>query len=266
MAICEICPAVRRAAWLDPRFPLAAARCTRHRRARSLAPLALSMIRYARRLRVLAACMAALAGFVDAIGYLQLDGYFVSFMSGNSTRLSVGLSHDGHVVAVGATLVALFVAGVALGTVATRVFTTHRPTVVLGLVAILLAAGACCGLAGSSALAVACMTLAMGAENVAFERDGEVSVGLTYMTGTLVKVGQRLVTAFTGGDRWAWAWHLSLWLGLVIGAAIGAAVHPALGLQALWIAAADAVALAVVAEVAMPWASMSQGLARQADV
>lgn len=224
------------------------------------------MIRYARHLRLLAAAMAALAGFVDAIGYLALNGYFVSFMSGNSTRLSVALVSDAHVVEVGAALVALFVAGVVVGTIVTRVVaSTHRATVVLGLVAALLAAAACCGSAGLPAVAIACMTLAMGAENVAFERDGEVSVGLTYMTGTLVKVGQRLVAAFTGGERWAWLWHLSLWIGLVVGAALGALVHPALGWNALWIAAAIAAVLAVVARVAMPIDGMSSGLARAAD-
>ena len=40
---------------------------------------------------ILAICLAALAGCVDAIGFLQLGGYFISFMSGNSTRLAVNL-------------------------------------------------------------------------------------------------------------------------------------------------------------------------------
>src|SRR5215472_19023315 len=40
---------------------------------------------------VLAAMLAALAGMVDAIGYLHLKGLFVSFMSGNSTQLAVSL-------------------------------------------------------------------------------------------------------------------------------------------------------------------------------
>ncbi len=38
---------------------------------------------------LLAACLSALAGFVDAVGFMYLGGYFISFMSGNSTRLSV---------------------------------------------------------------------------------------------------------------------------------------------------------------------------------
>jgi uncharacterized membrane protein YoaK (UPF0700 family) len=37
---------------------------------------------------------------------------------------------------------------------------------------------------------------------IVFQRNGDVGVGLTYMTGTLVKTGQRIAAALTGGDRW----------------------------------------------------------------
>ncbi len=41
--------------------------------------------------RRFAIALAALAGYVDAVGYLSAGGYFVSFMSGNTTRLGVAL-------------------------------------------------------------------------------------------------------------------------------------------------------------------------------
>ena len=42
---------------------------------------------YRRRDIALAAGLSGVAGYVDAIGFLKLGGFFVSFMSGNSTRL-----------------------------------------------------------------------------------------------------------------------------------------------------------------------------------
>ncbi len=205
------------------------------------------MHRFERRQRLLAIAMAALAGFVDALGYLKLRGFFVSFMSGNSTRMSIGLASDRSAAIVGGALVALFVAGVVVGTIVARMVGARRPVVVLLLVAVLLAVAAVLASAGHAELAIACMTLAMGAENTAFERDGEVAVGVTYMTGALVKTGQHLVSAFLGGDRWAWAWQLALWGGLVVGAAIGAKAFDAFALGALWIAVSGAVILVIFA-------------------
>jgi len=67
---------------------------------------------------VIAGRLAALAGMVDAIGYLHLSGLFVSFMSGNSTHLAVSLG-QGNLAEAGAIskLVALFVLGAAAGQV-----------------------------------------------------------------------------------------------------------------------------------------------------
>ena len=48
-----------------------------------------------RRNIALACALSALAGYVDGIGFLHLGGLFVSFMSGNSTRMGVSLT-DGH--------------------------------------------------------------------------------------------------------------------------------------------------------------------------
>lgn len=91
------------------------------------------------------------------------------------------------------------------------------------------------------------MVLAMGAENAVFAEDGEVRIGLTYMTGTLVKLGKRLTSAFLGGDPLGWAPYLLLWLGLLAGAFLGAIAYHQLGFPALWAAALAAGALALAA-------------------
>jgi uncharacterized membrane protein YoaK (UPF0700 family) len=201
------------------------------------------MLRHRKRDIAVAVGAAALAGFVDATGFLSLGGFFVSFMSGNSTRLAVGIVGIPEEAVIAARLIGCFVLGVIAGSLVGAAAGKMRRPVVLVLVATLVALGAM--LAGTAAdLAVLFVAAAMGAENTTFERDGEVSIGLTYMTGTLVKLGQRLAGAIMGGPKLAWAPYLLLWLGLVSGAVIGAMVWPGFGLAGLWIAVAWALGLA----------------------
>lgn len=206
------------------------------------------MLRHRKRDIAVAVGAAALAGYVDAIGFLSLGGFFVSFMSGNSTRLAVGLAGLPPEALVAARLIASFVVGVMIGTLIGAWLKPMRRPAVLVLVAGLLASAA---LLDAVDIHVAMMfaAAAMGAENTTFERDGEVSIGLTYMTGTLVKLGQRLAGAILGGPKLAWAPYLLLWLGLVSGAVAGAMVWPVAGLAGLWAGVAGALALAVAAWV-----------------
>ncbi len=199
------------------------------------------------RSRALAYCLSALAGFVDAIGFIGSGGFFVSFMSGNSTRLGVGAATgSGHaLVALG--LIAAFVAGVTGGALLGRRASKRRQPAVLALVAALLAIASLPLGPAWLPLRFGLVAVAMGAENMVLAGDTEVRVGITYMTGTLVKIGQRLATALGGGDRWAWLPFLQLWASLIAGSVAGALLFGAIGMAALWIAAAAAAALALFA-------------------
>lgn len=202
------------------------------------------MVGYGKKLTALAIGLSSLAGFVDALGFIALGGVFVSFMSGNSTRLSVGVASGfwPEAALIGG-IIALFVLGVTLGGVVAELTDSDRrtrKTAVLATVTALLLVAALGAVAEWTPVAVIAMTLAMGAENSVFRRDGETSVALTYMTGALVKIGQRLAAALFGGPRWSWLPYLGLWGGLMVGAVLGALAYRVFGLQALWIAAAFA--------------------------
>ena len=200
-----------------------------------------------RRNVALACALSALAGYVDGIGFLHLGGLFVSFMSGNSTRMGVSLA-EGHWLDAAAALglIALFVAGAAVGSLIVLGRGAHRQPWVLLAEALLLGAAALCYHFGLSNFAVAAIVLAMGLENAVFQIDGGAGLGLTYVTGALVKVGQHVAAALTGGARWAWAPNLLLWAALVAGSAGGALGYIWINLAAIWFAAGMALALSSI--------------------
>jgi len=67
------------------------------------------------------------------------------------------------------------------------------------------------------------------------------------MTGTLVKMGQRIAASVLGGDRRAWWPYFLLWFGLACGAVAGAMIYPYLGLRSLWFPAIAAALFAIAA-------------------
>lgn len=195
----------------------------------------------------LACALSALAGYVDGIGFLHLGGLFVSFMSGNSTRLGVSLAAaqwSGAAEALG--LIILFVSGAASGSLIVLGRTRYRQAFLLLAEALLLAAAALAYAFATPYLAVAAIVLAMGLENAVFQIEGGGGLGLTYVTGALVKVGQFAAAALTGGPRWAWLPNLLLWAALVAGALGGAIAYGSFNLGSVWLAAGVAFALAMV--------------------
>jgi uncharacterized membrane protein YoaK (UPF0700 family) len=200
-----------------------------------------------RRNIALACALSALAGYVDAIGFLHLGGLFVAFMSGNSTRMGVSLAEGQWLHAAKSLgLIALFVAGAAGGSLIVLGRGVNRQPWVLLAEALLLAAAAVCYAFDLSNAAVAAIVLAMGLENAVFQIEGGAGLGLTYVTGALVKVGQLAAAALTGGARWGWAPNLLLWAALVIGSVCGALAYHWINLAAIWFAAAAALALSAM--------------------
>jgi len=201
-----------------------------------------------RRNLLLACALSALAGFVDGIGFLHLGGLFVSFMSGNSTRMGVSLAEarwDEAMSALG--LIGLFVAGAAGGSLIMGRRSLHVQSILLLVEGSLLAMATLFHLTEVPFGAVACIVLAMGLENAAFQIKGGGGLGLTYVTGALVKVGQGLASALTGGPRFGWVLNLLLWVALVAGSALGAWAYLQVGLIAIGGGAVFALLLAIFA-------------------
>ena len=196
----------------------------------------------------LALALSAVAGFVDAIGFITLGGYFVSFMSGNSTRLAAaaaGLAWRDALFGLG--LVALFVGGVAIGHLIGRNARARTRRLLL-VEAVLLLAAAWGFSAGFAQAAIPMMVLAMGIANAVRGRDGAPAIGVTHMTGALTRIGEGIAGVARGGRASVWPW-LGLWLALIAGAVTGAALGLSRGGMVL---ALPALALALIGIVTGP--------------
>lgn len=206
---------------------------------------------------ILATSLSVVAGMTDAIGFSQ-SGEFVSFMSGNTTKMAVAFS-DGDMTRGRRLLMvlALFVIGNVLGAIVAKLGGRRHGTVLLLYVGMLLAVAAWLpalpgvvdtlgleGLPGASRLAspraitlpsLVLSILAMGALNSAVEIVEGVGLGLTYVTGALSKFGRGLGKLIMGEIRYDWMLQLGPFTGLVIGAYVGNLLDDRIGRTALWL-------------------------------
>lgn len=199
---------------------------------------------YRRGEHALAIYLSSITGFVDTIGFMYLGGYFLSFMSGNTTRLTAAANaSQWDVVAIAGGLMLTFLAGVAAGAFISQLGQRHLPRTRTREAVLLFV----CAMSGVSSLllvlgheraSVYFLAFTVGAMNSTFERGGEVSISLTYMTGTLVKMAQRFVAALFGGPHSAWLLNFALWSSLACGALLGGRCYVVFGLKSIWVVTA----------------------------
>jgi uncharacterized membrane protein YoaK (UPF0700 family) len=193
---------------------------------------------------MLVACLSVLAGMTDAIGFMA-SGDFVSFMSGNTTRLAVAIS-AGDLGLTGrlVLLIATFVVGNALGVMVSRFSKRHALPLLLCISALL--CGAALWPSTETLPALLAAIIAMGMLNAAVEEVNGLPVGLTYVTGALSRFGRGLGRWLLGERRNGWRVQLIPWAGMFIGAVIGALLEQQMGLRALWASGALAGLLGLV--------------------
>jgi uncharacterized membrane protein YoaK (UPF0700 family) len=146
----------------------------------------------------IAAVLAMVAGYVDAYGYLTFNTY-VSFMSGNTTQAGMRAGAGNLTAAVPMLLAILsFIVGVAIGTLVAQSRAYQSRRIGLGLVAVLfafvIAMNGWREVAGE--LPIVVLTFAMGILNTVLSHVGAESVSLTFVTGTLGKIGHHLALAY----------------------------------------------------------------------
>lgn len=167
--------------------------------------------------------LVALAGFVDAIGYLALSGLFVSFMSGNSTQFAASLASGDTAAAVSAALlIVLFLAGVASGALLVEIGPRFASAGILAGESVLICAVVVTARDGVTVVHLLPLAFAMGAQNNLRQAVAGTTLGSTFVTGALVSTGQGLARHLAGkAGAAAWSPHLASWTALVVGAVLG---------------------------------------------
>jgi len=184
--------------------------------------------------------LTATAGFIDAVGFIALGGYYTSFMSGNTTQLgaSLALGHLG-MLALPAGLVVLFFVGAYLGSLLAQSSTRWGPPRALAMVVAGIAISLVLHASGfGPAQSMLALAGAAGAQNAVLQPIGAARLGATFVTGTLFAAGQDLARATVGhAPPWRWLQHLMVWAALLAGALLGALGFGSLQLWALLIPA-----------------------------
>ena len=176
--------------------------------------------------------LAGLAGVLGATAFTHSAGYFVTFMTGNAQRAVLGyVRHDVWLSITAGLLMVCFVAGVVVASVCRRHFWAahpHGPTVLttLSLIAATVVDVIDEGWqeAQLDFAPIMLVVFGVGALNTSFVKDGEVSVPLSYVTGTLVKMGQGIERHIAGGKAADWLGYFLLFASFVVGAAAGGAI------------------------------------------
>lgn len=205
------------------------------------------MQRFSQQERLFTFAVAALAGYVDISGYLQLDGYFVSFMSGNTTLLARDIAFGAPRLLVPALLIAGFVIGVMIGTLLGDRNPGQRQQNITMLVLAGLVLASMARQFDAAEISLALLVLSMGALNTVLGANKVNPVGLTYMTGALVRTGQMLAERLRGDRSANPAPFMLLWASLLGGAILGALVATHFAQISLWMAVIGAAGLALMA-------------------
>jgi uncharacterized membrane protein YoaK (UPF0700 family) len=176
--------------------------------------------------------LAALAGVLGATAFTHSAGYFVTFMTGNAQRAVLGFFRDDVLLSITAGLLLLsFVAGVVVASVCRRHFWGAHPhgATVLATGSLFAATAVDVLDEGWEAMQldfppIMLVAFGIGALNTSFVKDGEVSVPLSYVTGTLVKMGQGIERHIAGGDFSDWLGYFLLFTSFIAGATLGGVI------------------------------------------
>jgi uncharacterized membrane protein YoaK (UPF0700 family) len=190
--------------------------------------------------------LTLIAGYVDGYGYITYST-FLSFMSGNTTQSGYKIGEGKLTAAIPPlTAILFFVLGAFTGTLLAHSGTRRSRRLVLLLAASLLTliVGVLEVSSIPNYLQIATLCLAMGAMNTLLGQVGAEQVNLTYVTGTLSKIGRYLALAVKHAPlpdaQGPWDTHkrravmlVIIWSAFFLGALLAGTAAPRFGARTL---------------------------------
>jgi uncharacterized membrane protein YoaK (UPF0700 family) len=209
--------------------------------------------------------LALIAGYLDGYGLLFL-GTYVSFMSGNTTFTGLKSGQGNFQAALpSAIAIVFFVTGSFLGNLFTQSRLRYSHRLIFGVIAGLLATVAGLERHGlwNAPAEIGMLSLAMGMMNPALSKVGAESVSLTFVTGTLNRIGGHLAAAAgrkplperqgPGDSHLARARiDASVWSGFLVGAGLSGMAASHFRMWALLPPCVVMIALGLFSECATP--------------
>jgi len=204
--------------------------------------------------------LAMVAGYVDGFGLLTFHMY-LSFMSGDTTRAGCGAGRGDFASTIPLVVaIVCFVAGVIVGRLLRESGLRRSRQMILGGVGVVLAAAAG-GMKHDwlpDTFWIGTISLAMGTLNTAISRVGNEPLNITFVTGTLSKLGNHLALAILRtlpkNAQGPWDTELrragllaSVWAAFLFGAVLAGMATPRLAGWALFQPAIVLFALALFA-------------------
>lgn len=179
-------------------------------------------------------CLGLVAGYIDAIGFLDLGGIYVAAMTGNTVQFGITFAREqwAHFAVVAITLGSFFCGGLVSSII--RRFLPHPPLELLVMAALVTAAQLVRSLLGNPiAVELPLLAIAMAMQGQTLSRFGGLSIQTIVVTNNLLKLAEAIVgryvsydPAATGGEH-ARASRADIllpgcaWLSYALGAATG---------------------------------------------
>lgn len=165
-------------------------------------------------------------GYVNALGFVAMNGMFFTFMSGNSVKLGVDIGR----IETGITskffiIFLCIITGVFLGDIVFSMVKKNSLLIMIGMELALFFATLILSLLYDSWMILLPLVIAIGIQNIINMTIGNSLIGKSFITGMICNLGISLSKAVQKKEQWKQpVIYLSTWFIFVIGASTGTVI------------------------------------------